>query len=331
MTTRSLPRLAGLWLSLATAGLALAEAPASAPTNEPARFVIVVGAAGEPQYATNFTRQADAWTRLAQRAHATSAVIGLDPVQTNDLASLRTALGAIPPGGVEPLVLVLVGRGTHDGRHARFNLRGPDLTATNLQEWLAPITRPTAVVNLASASAPFINALARSNRVVLTATRSGNEVNATRLGDELAGLLEQEATDLDQDGDLTLLEAFLAAASRTAESYKAESRLATEHPLLDDNGDGRGTPAEWFKGTRATKKAANAGATDGLRAHQVVLAPGPDTARLTPEQRARRDDIERRIEALRAARPTPPDEAYWARLEALLLEMARVTSSAATP
>ena len=72
-------------------------------------------------------------------------------------------------------------------------------------------------------------------------------------------------------------------------------------------------------------------ATDGLRAHQVTLAPGPDSARLTSEQRARRDDIERRIEALRAARPSPPDDAYWARLEALLLEMARATSASATP
>ncbi len=323
-----MPRLASALAALGLACLrAIADdaAPAaqspSAPP-DPARFVIVVGAPGEPQFATNFTRQAAAWNRLAERTHSPAVTLGLDPAQTNDLESLKSTLASIPSQSPNPLVLVLIGHGTHDGRDARFNLRGPDLTATNLQLALAPITRPTAILNLASASAPFINALARSNRVVLTATRSGSELNATRLGDHLADILDQDAADLDQDGDTTLLEAFLAAATKTAESYKADSRLATEHPLLDDNTDGRGTPAEWFKGVRATKKAANAAATDGLRAHQTLLVPGPDSTRLTPAQRARRDEIERSIEALRASRPNPPDNAYWSRLEALLLELA---------
>jgi hypothetical protein len=330
----NLPSILAATVLLLAPGFLGARAVASdaaQATNDPARFIIVVGAPGEAQYTNPFTRQADAWSRLAHRAMAQSTVIGLDPAGTNDLESLQATLASLPPASPEPLFLVLVGHGTHDGRDARFNLRGPDLTATNLQRWLAPITRPTAVINLASASAPFINALARSNRVVLTATRSGNEVNATRLGDHLADLLGEEASDLDQDGDVTVLEAFLAAAARTAESYKSESRLATEHPLLDDNADGRGTPAEWFKGTRATKKAANAVATDGLRAHQVVLAPGPESARLTPEQRSRRDDIERQLEALRASRPNPPDDAYWSRMESLLLELARVTLPSGQP
>lgn len=324
-------------LSVALAAVAILAHAGTAqdgPTNasDPARFLIVVGAPGEPQYASNFVRQAQAWTRLAQRTKAQSTVIGLDPANTNDLQSLQTTLAHLPPDAHEPLLLVLVGHGTHDGQNARFNLRGPDVTATNLQQWLAPITRPTAVLNLASASAPFINALARSNRVILTATRSGNEVNATRLGDHLAVLLDHQDGDLDQDGDLTLLEAFLAAATHTAEAYKNEARLATEHPLLDDNADGRGTPADWFQGTRAIKKAANAAAADGLRAHQFLLAPGPDSARLTPAQRTRRDEIERAIEALRSARPSPPDDAYWNRLEALLIDLARTTlPEAGTP
>lgn len=322
----AMPRIAHALAALVLAFLrGAADNAAPAPAPDPSRFVIVVGAPGEPQFATNFARQAASWTRLAERTKAHATVLGLDTAPANDLDSLRSTLANVPPQSPNPLVLVLIGHGTHDGRDARFNLRGPDVTATNLQQWLAPITRPTAILNLASASAPFIHALARSNRVVLTATRSGNELNATRLGNHLADVLDQDDADLDQDGDTTLLEAFLAATTKAAESYKAESRLATEHPLLDDNADGRGTPAEWFKGIRATRKAANAVATDGLRAHQTLLVPGPDSARLTPGQRARRDELERSIEALRASRPSPPDDAYWSRLESLLLELARLT------
>ncbi len=44
--------------------------------------------------------------------------------------------------------------------------------------------------------------------------------------------------DLDKDGQVSLLEAFLIASRRTLEFYKVEGRIATEHALIDDNGDG---------------------------------------------------------------------------------------------
>lgn len=287
-------------------------------------LLLVIGAPGEPQYATNFTQQAAAWTRLAERAKTRLTTIGLDAPGTNDLALLQHALTNLPPASTEPLYLVFIGHGTFDGREARFNLRGPDLTSTNLHRWLAPITRPTAILNTASASAPFIKALARTNRVVLTATRSGKEINATHLGTHLTAAIDDPKADLDQDGDISLLELFLNATARTTEFYKSEGRLASEHALLDDNADALGTPAEWFRGTRATKKASGSAATDGLRAHQYILVPGPESARLTPEQRTRRNQLEIEIARLRETRPDPPTDAYYVQLETLLLEMAKL-------
>jgi hypothetical protein len=290
-------------------------------------LILVVGAPGEPQYATHFANQAKAWTALAERSKTRLTTIGLDGPGTNDLALLHQAITNLPPSSPDPLYLVLIGHGTFDGREARFNLRGPDVTATNLQEWLRPVTRPTAILNTASASAPFLKALARTNRVILTATRSGNEVNATRLGQSIAEAIQDPKADLDQDGDLSLLELFLNATARTGEFYKSEGRLASEHALLDDNADALGTPADWFRGTRATKKPSGSAATDGLRTHQFILVPGPDSAKLTPEKKARRDEIELAIARLRDTRPTPPDDAYYAKLEVLLLELARLMES----
>ncbi len=289
------------------------------------RFLVVVGAPGEAAYATRFARQAAAWTALAERAGASALVLGTSGAGTNDLDALRVALAAEPRDTTAALVLVMIGHGSHDGREAKFNLRGPDLDATNLQQWLAPFHRPLAILDTTSGSAPFLAALSRTNRIVATATRSANERNATRLGDALADALGDSRTDLDQDGETTLLEAFLSATARVAESYKSEGRLATEHALIDDNGDGLGTPAEWFRGTRATKKPRGSASVDGLRAHQFALVPGPETARLDPRARARRDEIELEIARLRESRPETPDDAYYSRLEVLLVELARLT------
>jgi hypothetical protein len=100
--------------------------------------------------------------------------------------------------------------------------------------------------------------------------------------------------------------------------------LATEHALLDDNGDGLGTPAEWFRGTRATKKAKDSTALDGTRARQFHLVRSDAEARLTPEQRARRDELEVAVEALRETKAKVPEADYYRELERLMLELARV-------
>ena len=166
---------------------------------------------------------------------------------------------------------MLIGHGTFDGHTAKFNLRGPDVTAEELAEWLKPLKRPLAVINCASASAPFINRLAGENRVVITATKSGDEQNFARFGQYISAAIADPAADLDKDGQVSLLEAYLTACRQVAEFYEQEARLATEHALLDDNGDGLGTPAAWFRGLRATQRAKDGAALDGTRAHQFHL------------------------------------------------------------
>ena len=128
--------------------------------------------------------------------------------------------------------------------------------------------------------------------MIISATRSGNEQNFTRFGQHFAEAIADPQGDLDQDGQTSLLEAFLSASARVAEFYKTEGRLATEHALIDDNGDGLGTPADWFRGTRATKQPKDGRSLDGLRAHQFHLVRSAEEQRLSAEARARRDELE---------------------------------------
>ena len=136
---------------------------------------------------------------------------------------------------------------------------------------------------------------------------------------------------VDKDGQVSLLEAFLIASRRATEFYRIEGRLATEHALLDDTADGLGTPADWFRGVRAVKRPRDKAALDGLLAQQFYLIPGEAERKLTPEQRAQRDALERAVLLYREKKGQVPEEEYYRELETLLLELARFYASNSVP
>lgn len=291
---------------------------------QPPTVIVVAGAVGESEFAADFEVQLKAWAKVSAQAGAKYVVIGEGAAAegANDRDRLQQALGAESRGGPAELWLVLVGHGTFDGREAKFNLRGPDLSATELGEWLKPLQRPLAVVNTTSSSAPFMGKLAAPGRVIVSATRSGHEQNYARFGKHFAEALADPKSDLDRDGQISLLESFLSASHRTAEFYKTEGRLATEHALIDDNGDGLGTPADWFRGVLATKQARDGAALDGTRAHQMHLVRSTAEQQLSSEVRARRDRLELQLAELRSRKAKLSEEKYLKELERLLLELA---------
>jgi hypothetical protein len=305
----------GIWIH-ATAS----EPPASShPT-----LLIVVGAPGEPELATNFIHQSTLWEKAGAEGGSRSTIIGLSPTtETNDFDLLKLFLAEEPKEGPDALWLVFIGHGTFDGKEAKFNLRGPDISASELALWLKPFKRPLAILDTSSSSAPFLNKLSATNRVIITATRSGHEQNFARFGQYVAEAITDPKADLDKDGQISLLEAFLSASRQTAEFYKVEGRLASEHALLDDTGDGMGTPAEWFRGLRAIKKPKDNASMDGLLAQQFNLVPSEAERHLTSDQRSRRDALERAILLHREKKSQMPEDDYYRQLESLLLDLAR--------
>jgi hypothetical protein len=296
-----------------------------AQTNEQRSLVLIIGAAGEPEYGEKFSQWAGLWKQATAKGGLQMSVIGEDTDNpTNDRTRLLSVLTneAAKPAG--ELWLVLIGHGTYDGRLAKFNLRGPDISASDLAAVLKPCKRSLAVIECASASGPFINALSGPDRVIVTATRSGYEVNATRFGGYMAEAIADPAADLDKDGQTSLLEAFLLASHKVAQFYKETGRLATEHPLLDDNGDGLGTPADWFRGVRAVKTAANGKSVDGVRAHQFHLVRSDVEQELSVAARGRRDELERKLSELRSRKEAMPEDEYYRQLEGILVEIARL-------
>jgi hypothetical protein len=291
--------------------------------------IVVAGAPGASEYAPQFAHWADLWKRACAKGQAEFVPIGLDPNDdAADRAKLQAVLARQNQQTTAPLWLVLMGHGTFDGRVARFNLRGPDVSANDLAEWLKPMERPIAVINTASASAPFLKELSAPGRIVITATKSGFEHNYARFGQYLAEAIAEPQADLDKDGQTSLLEAYLTASHATGAFYTAAGRLATEHALLDDNGDALGTPAEWFRGIRPVEKAGDGASLDGYRAHQFHLVHSPTETAMPAELRARRDRIELQIMELRDAKSRYSQAEYFSRLEPLVREIARIYEQA---
>jgi hypothetical protein len=305
--------------------------PAADAPNDRATVITIVGAAGEEEFGSNFSRQAEAWKKACDQSGAQLIAIGSDETPTptaagaaTDYERLKSAIESEPKDSLGQLWIVLIGHGTFDGKEPKFNLRGPDVSAVELAAWLKPFKRPVALIDTSSASAPFLNQLTGKNRVVITATRSGYEQNFTRFGEYLAEAVTSADSDLDKDGQTSLLEAFLSASYRVTDFYKTENRLATEHALIDDNGDGLGTPAEWFRGIRATKQAKDGASLDGLRAHQFILVRSAAEQKLSLEMRARRDDLELSIARLREEKSKLKEDEYYRQLEALMLQLAEL-------
>jgi hypothetical protein len=302
------------WLALAVIG-----------AQDRASVLIVVGASGSPDYAGQFSQWAELWQAAAAKAGAESILIGRSQeAGTTDRDRLHSTTLEKASSGREPLWIILIGHGTFDGREAKFNLRGPDVSDSEFAQWLSPSQRPIVVVNCASGSSPFINRLSGQNRIVVTATKSGYELNFARFGEFIAQSIGDERADLDKDGQVSLLEAFLMASSRVNEYYRNHSQLATEHALLDDNGDGLGTPADWFSGTRATRRAKDGASLDGPRAHQLHLITSDRERRMPAELRHRRDQIELSVAALRNQKDKLGEDVYYRRLEDLMVELARI-------
>jgi hypothetical protein len=299
-------------------------ADADSPPSK-ATVLVVVGLEGEEEYGQQFRQWAERWQAAAEQGNAEFVAIGLDePGEKSDRELLQERLGQWAKESAEPLWLVFIGHGTFDGKTARFNLRGNDISPAELAPWLAKIQRPLAFVNCASASAPFMAELSRDGRIMITSTRSGFEYNFARFGDYLSAAIADPAADLDKDDQTSLLEAFLRASSRVKEFYAQEGRLETEHPLIDDNGDRLGTPPDWFKGVRAVKAAKDGATIDGTFAGQLCLVPSQREELLSEEVRTQRNELENELAELRQRKADLSEDEYLAQLEPILVQIARL-------
>jgi len=180
VAVRRLPRLTRVPVLLAI-GFGLLGGIARADAGD--RFALIVtGASGGEQYEQKYVTWRTALVTTLRDTFGytpdTLFVLGesdVDGVQKSTRENVQRALGDLRKRMTkdDQLLVVLIGHGTTlDGEEAKFNLVGPDLSATEWGDLLKPIRGRVVFVNTSSASFPFLRKLAARGRVVLTATDS---------------------------------------------------------------------------------------------------------------------------------------------------------------
>lgn len=252
-----------------------------------------------------------------------------DTLLTTNLESIRATFAAMSDSVTpdDDLFVYFIGHGSYMKNVSKFHVPGADLTAEELDALLKAVPAGrTIVLNGTSSSAGFINVLSGDGRVICTATKSFAEINATEyMGFFIEGL-EDGSADRNHDDRISFLEACEQASELTATWYTTEGLIATEHAILDDNGDGFGSrlPIELLDLSMEEEKSANGNEfLDGAFARQCYIKEysfDPSVPReLIDTYLAALDEVT----ALKTEKSQLAEEAYYAQLEKLLLNAAR--------
>jgi hypothetical protein len=264
-------------------------------------YVTVAGLGGEPDYEQRFAAYATDTEKILTEKGGDVRVEtfkGAAATKANLTASLNRVAQAAKPG--DAFVLMLIGHGSFDGEY-KFNLPGPDISATELAALLNKIQASRQlVVNMTSASGGSLDALKNNNRVVITATKTGTEKNATVFARFWVEALRDPTTDIDKNSSISALEAFQYADRKTKAFYEEQKRIATEHPTLQENN--------------------KAGAFPLVRLTAATAVTDPAKQAL----QAKRDEIESQIDQLKYQKALMPADQYKSQLNKLLLELAKI-------
>jgi hypothetical protein len=314
--TSSILRLAVLAL------LAVMAAPAAT------FYVTISGLGGEPDYDQRFKMWANDMDSSLKKAGGDSNVVTmLAPTLVQIRARFADLATKVKP--TDALVVVLIGHGTYDGVEYKFNIPGPDITGAELATLMdhVPATRQL-VVNTTSCSGASIEFLRKPNRVVIAATKSGTEKNATVFARYWAEALREPAADVDKNESVSALEAFHYAQKKTKEFFDTQKRLATEHSVLEDTGKGMGVPA--------TANGPDPETGEGkLAASFAVVRLGANAAAAKdPAKRAlleQKEGIEEAIDELKYEKAGMAADDYKKQLTRLLLQLAAIQEAIDKP
>lgn len=127
----------------------------------------------------------------------------------------------------------------------RLNLPGPDITHKQLAEWINGIKASSMLIVLDCPGAgSAITAVTGRDRVVIGAC-TAEQHYSTRFSEYFVPALTDESSDADEDGRISLLEAFTSASKGVDDYYRRQALLTTETPVLEDNSDGIPSRQPW--------------------------------------------------------------------------------------
>jgi hypothetical protein len=309
------PWKSALWISLFLVYIGLSALPAQAASY----YVTVAGLGGEPEYEQRFTALAKDLDKLLKASGGDAHVYtltGSDATKAHLTDTLNTIAREAKPD--DAFTLILIGHGSFDSVDYKFNLTGPDISGDELAVLCDRVpAKRQLIVNTTSASGGSIGALQKTGRIVIAATKTGTEKNATVFARYWVEALRDPSTDVDKNEVITALEAFQYADRKTVSFYESQKRLATEHAIIEDTGKKDGV------------RAPSSDNGEGLLASNFVLLRLGATQKAAndPAKRAlleKKEELERKIDTLKYQKAAMAPADYKKQLSDALLELARV-------
>jgi hypothetical protein len=280
-------------------------------------YLNVAGLGGEDQYEQRFSGWASDLSKLLKNEPGArvETLSGKDATKANIEAKLRAIATQAKPD--DTFILLLMGHGTYDDIDYKFNIPGADISATEIAGLLDKIQAKQAVILATSSSGAAIPILQKAKRVVITATKSGTEKNATIFARFWVEALRDPGADTDKNEVVTVLEAFDYAQAKTKNYFETQKHLATENSLIEDMGKGEGV------------KAVSPENGEGLLAKRLNVLHLGSVASIVnnPEKQAllkRKDDLETAIDELKYRKAAVESSQYKSQMQQLLLQLAQV-------
>ena len=263
--------------------------------------VVVQGLGGMDEFDSRFTSQREKIAAASESMAPGNVTAFSGGEATRDALLAHFDMLAADMSENDRVAIYLIGHGSYDGEQFKFNIPGPDITDADLAEIMGTLPgRNHFLVSTASASGAMLDALETDSRILVTATRNGNEKNATEFGSYFAEALASSVADINKNNSISIQEAFDFAERGVAGFFESQGKLATEHPQI--RGDGA--------------------ASFNLARLQAVETSDEDpriSAQLT-----RRAEIDTEIESLQLRRNEFSNAEYIERLQSLILESAQV-------
>ena len=127
----------------------------------------------------------------------------------------------------------------------RLNLPGKDITHKQLGKWIEQIKASSILIVLDCPGAGLAaKAMTGEERIIVCGSKSDQRYS-TQFSEYFVPALVDNENDTDDDGKVSLLEAFTSASKKLDDFYRQRYLLTTETPVLEDNGDGVPSQQPW--------------------------------------------------------------------------------------
>lgn len=267
-------------------------------------IAIVKGLPGEDYYQRVFTEQIEAIEKASQSVIRKDDEIKIfvDSRETKQELLDWLKNTAVNITEKDRVALFYIGHGSYNNQLYKFNLPGEDLTGEEIKDAFDNINAELKLlVNTSSSSGALLSLFENDDKtVVITATKSGGQRNATRFGRFIIQAFSEDSADVDKNQQISAKEVFDYAQRQTKDFYQEEGLIATENAVL------QGKHSNLFPIASLNDSAAIAG--------------NPQLAALYQQ----RDQFDLAIQRLRIQRVGMSDQDYRREFQSLMIELSQL-------